>query len=63
MAGAIVAPTLAGVWVDGKAGTAPLFLLLGLTLGVLVAFYGTYRMAVTFLVGQDDSRVQKGPED
>ena len=63
MAGAIVAPTLAGVWVDGKAGTAPLFLLLGLTLGVLVAFYGTYRMAVTFLVGPDDSRVQKGPED
>jgi F0F1-type ATP synthase assembly protein I len=53
IAAAIVAPTLFGVWLDGKAGTPPLFLLVGLLLGVVAAFYGTYRMAVTFLVGQD----------
>lgn len=48
---AIVAPTLLGVWIDGKAGTAPLFLLIGLLLGVFVAFYGTYKMAYGFLTG------------
>lgn len=63
IATAIVAPTLIGVWLDGKTGTAPLFLLVGLMLGVLVAFYGTYRMAVTFLVAQHDSREQKGLRD
>jgi ATP synthase protein I len=54
IAAAIVAPTLFGVWLDGKAGTAPLFLLIGLLLGVLAAFYGIYRMTVTFLVDQDE---------
>jgi F0F1-type ATP synthase assembly protein I len=51
IAAAIVAPTLLGVWVDGKVGSAPLFLLLGLLLGVVVAFYGTYKMASGYLGG------------
>ena len=51
IAAAIVAPTLLGVWVDGKVGSAPLFLLLGLLLGVVVAFYGTYKMASGYLSG------------
>jgi ATP synthase protein I len=41
----ILAPTLLGVWIDGKIGTAPWFLLIGLLFGVVVAFYGIYRMA------------------
>ena len=55
IAAAILVPALGGVWVDGKAGTAPLFLLIGLLLGVAVAFYGTYRMASGFLAGSRNS--------
>jgi F0F1-type ATP synthase assembly protein I len=51
IASAIVAPALLGVWVDGKVGSAPLFLLVGLLLGVVVAFYGTYKMASGYLGG------------
>ena len=57
---AIVAGTFAGLWLDRWAGTSPIFLLLGLLLGVVLAFYGTYRMTVVFLAGQDDSDKHKG---
>ena len=60
IAGAIVLGALGGVWLDGWAGTSPLFLLLGVLLGVVLAFYGTYRMAMTFLVGEDDLHKGKG---
>jgi ATP synthase protein I len=33
-----------GVWLDGKTGTSPLFTVVGIILGVAVAFYGVYRM-------------------
>ena len=51
---AIVAPTLGGVWLDGKTGAATLFVLLGLFLGLAVASYGSYRMVITYLTGQND---------
>ena len=51
IATAIVAPTLLGVWVDGKVGSEPLFLLIGLLLGVVASFYGTYKMASGYLTG------------
>ncbi len=35
---------LAGVWLDGRADTRPLFTLIGLFLGLAVAFAGGYRM-------------------
>ena len=40
----ILGGTLAGLWLDGKLGTRPLFLIGGLLLGLVVAFYGVYRM-------------------
>ncbi len=55
IATAIVLPTLAGVWLDGRAGTSPLFLLGGLLFGVVLAFYGVYRMASGYLTGSRDS--------
>ena len=59
---AIVAPTLGGVWLDRRAGTAPLFLLLGVLLGVTLAFYGAYHMSVTYLSGApDESESDEGP--
>ena len=57
----IVAGTLGGLWLDQRAGTTPIFLLIGLLLGVVLAFYGTYRMAISFLVGQKDSKEDRGP--
>ena len=51
IAAAVVVPTLLGVWIDKKTGWAPLFLLGGLLLGVIVAFYGTYKMASGYLSG------------
>lgn len=62
MAAAIVLPTLGGVWLDRSVGTSPLFLLLGILLGVTLAFYGTYRMVAAFLTGQNDAGGPPGPE-
>jgi F0F1-type ATP synthase assembly protein I len=62
IAAAIVAPTLLGVWVDGKVETAPLFLLAGLLLGVAAAFYGTYKMAFGFLTGTRDADADVEPD-
>ena len=61
IAGAIVLPTLGGLWLDKRVGTTPLFLLLGLLLGVILAFYGTYKMAVSFTAGLGGSPKDKGP--
>ena len=49
IATAIVLPTLAGVWLDDRTGTSPLFLLAGVLFGVVIAFYGVYRMASGYL--------------
>ena len=49
IATAITVPTLLGAWIDGKAGTEPWFLLISLLLGIVVAFYGTYKMATGYL--------------
>ena len=61
MAAAIVLPTLGGVWLDERAGTSPLFILLGILLGVTVAFYGTYRMVASFLTGSRGTDDGEGP--
>lgn len=43
----IVLPLLGGWWLDGKIGTMPWFTLLGLVLGLVIAFVGTYRTLQT----------------
>ncbi len=52
---AIVLGTLGGVWLDRTLGTPPVFVLLGLAVGLAAGFYGTYRMLMTFLIGPDRS--------
>lgn len=44
VAACILGGILAGLWVDNKLETKPLFILLGLAVGLAVAFYGVYRM-------------------
>ena len=41
---AIILGVVAGLWLDNKMGTLPLFTLLGVLLGSVAAFYGLYRM-------------------
>jgi F0F1-type ATP synthase assembly protein I len=40
----IVLGVLGGLWLDDKLNTRPIFVIVGLLLGVIVAFYGVYRM-------------------
>ncbi|MCH8848662.1 MAG: AtpZ/AtpI family protein [Chloroflexi bacterium] len=61
LAAAIVLPTLGGVWLDDRAGTTPLFVLLGILLGVTLALYGTYRMVSSFLMGGRGADRGEGP--
>ena len=56
IATAIIAPTLLGVWLDGKLDSTPILLLIGLLIGLVVAFYGAYRMTSTFLNGGKDAK-------
>ena len=46
-----------GLWLDNKLGTTPVFIIVGLLLGLTIAFYGVYRMIKPLLYknnGKDD---------
>ena len=43
-----------GVWLDKKVDISPLFTLLGLGLGLFLAFYGTYRMLIPAIGNRKD---------
>ncbi len=60
IAACIIGGILGGRWLDGKLNTSPLWLLLGLLLGLLVAGYGTYRMMRPFLKDAGYGRKDKG---
>ena len=42
-----------GLWLDGKLDVRPLFTLLGLALGLVVAFYGAYKMVQPLLNNEE----------
>lgn len=42
---------LGGVWLDRRAGTLPLFTVLGIVLGSVAAFWGVYKMILPVLYG------------
>jgi ATP synthase protein I len=42
----ILGGILAGLWLDGKFSSKPLFMILGLLLGLAVAGYGVYKMMI-----------------
>ena len=42
----LLLPLLGGIWLDNKLDTAPLFILIGATLGILAATVGVARMAL-----------------
>jgi ATP synthase protein I len=56
----VVAGILLGRWLDGQAGTSPLFALIGTFLGLAAALYGGYRMLTERLLKPRGGR--RGPE-
>ena len=40
----LVIGTLGGVWLDRQLNVAPLFLLIGLALGLVAGFFGAFKM-------------------
>jgi F0F1-type ATP synthase assembly protein I len=49
IAASIILGTLGGRWLDGKFNTEPLWLVVGLILGIVVAFVGVYNMLKPFI--------------
>jgi len=43
-----------GLWLDEKLGTAPVMVIAGLILGLVVAFYGVYRMLLPLMRSKRD---------
>jgi F0F1-type ATP synthase assembly protein I len=51
---ALLIPLLAGIWLDKKLNTTPLFVLVGATLGILAATVGVARMALRMFSPAED---------
>ena len=54
IAGSIILGVVGGRWLDGRLNSAPLFLIIGLLLGIVVAFYGVYTMLRPFMDDKQD---------
>ncbi|MDI6815430.1 MAG: AtpZ/AtpI family protein [Dehalococcoidales bacterium] len=50
----IVLGVVAGLWLDSRLNTEPILVIVGLLLGVVVAFYGVYRMLLPFTGNKRD---------
>ncbi|MGC4377370.1 AtpZ/AtpI family protein [Fictibacillus sp. Mic-4] len=48
LVGSILIGIFAGKWLDGKIGTSPLFLIIGLLLGLFAGVYGMIRLLSKF---------------
>ena len=47
--GSILLGVGAGLWLDSRLNTSPILVIVGLILGIVVAFYGVYRMLLPFI--------------
>lgn len=52
--GSIVLGVFAGLWLDSRLNTAPILVIIGLLLGLVVAFYGVWRMLLPFIGKKQD---------
>jgi len=51
----IIGGVVVGLWLDSKFNTEPLLVLVGLLLGIAVAFYGVYEMLLPLLQKKGDN--------
>jgi len=47
--GCILMGVVGGLWLDSRLNTSPILVIVGLVLGIVVAFYGVYRMLLPFI--------------
>ena len=52
--GSILLGVFAGLWLDSKLNTSPVLAIVGLVLGIVVAFYGVYRMLLPLIGKKQD---------
>ena len=52
--GSILLGVVAGRWLDTKLNSEPLWMIVGLFLGLVIAFYGVYRMLLPFMSNKRD---------
>ena len=52
--GCIVLGVLGGLWIDDRLDTKPVFIIIGLVLGISVAFYGVYQMLLPLIKNRRD---------
>ena len=58
---AIILGLVGGIWLDNKLDSKPLWTIVGLVLGIVVAFYGVYTMIRPFLDNKNmDNKNNKG---
>jgi ATP synthase protein I len=56
----LLAGIFGGLWLDNRFGSRPLFTLLGLVGGIVLAFYGMYRMIAPLVRRDDDDTTDGG---
>ena len=54
ISGSILLGVVAGRWLDTKLNSEPLWIIVGLFLGLVIAFYGVYRMLLPFMNKKQD---------
>jgi ATP synthase protein I len=57
IAGAVILGILGGHWLDGKLDSAPIFLIIGLIIGLAAAVLGVYNMLKPFI---ENNKKDKG---
>ncbi|MFC1903612.1 AtpZ/AtpI family protein [Chloroflexota bacterium] len=54
IAGSILLGVVAGLWLDNRLNTSPVLVIVGLILGIVVAFYGVYQMLLPLIGSRKD---------
>ncbi len=52
IAGSILLGVVGGLWLDSRFNTTPILVIVGLLVGLAVAFWGVYQMLLPFLRNQ-----------
>ena len=52
--GSIVLGVVAGLWLDNKFNSGSTWVIVGLFLGIIIAFYGVYRMLLPLMSNKRD---------
>jgi ATP synthase protein I len=55
----IVGGALAGVWLDNSLNTKPIFILIGLILGLIIAFWGVYQMLIPIIRDNNNKKERR----